>query len=142
MTAAPKADAEVNELVLHTTPRVNRFEEKAGFGLVNDYYAIASAPVDLNSVVAPADVIDLTARMKPDGSIDWTPPEGQWAILRLGYSLTGTTTHPATAEATGLEVDKARCRGCKGVHRQVFGHLSRSRGTAACGSSWREGTSH
>src|SRR5206468_2411721 len=70
------------------------------------YYAIASAPVDLNSVVAPADVIDLTARMKPDGSIYWTPPEGQWAILRLGYSLTGTTNHPATAEATGLEVDK------------------------------------
>src|SRR5206468_957958 len=31
---------------------------------------------------------------------------GQWVVLRLGYSLTGTTNHPATKEATGLEVDK------------------------------------
>ena len=104
--ATANKDAEVNELVLHTTSRVNRFEEKAGFGLVTDYYAVASSPIDLEEAVAPADVVDLTTRMKPDGSIDWTPPEGQWVILRLGYSLTGTTNHPATAEATGLEVDK------------------------------------
>jgi hypothetical protein len=101
-----KTEAEVNELVLHGTPRVNRFEEKAGFGLVPDYYAIASPAGDTKTVVAPTDVVDLTTRMKPDGSLDWTPPEGQWVILRLGYSLTGTTNHPATAEATGLEVDK------------------------------------
>src|SRR3954465_6491802 len=89
-----KAEAEVNELVLHSSPRVNRFEEKAGFGLVPDYYAIAGPAVDSKLVVAPADVVDLTARMKPDGSLDWTPPAGQWVILRLGYSLTGTTNHP------------------------------------------------
>jgi hypothetical protein len=26
--------------------------------------------------------------------------------VRIGYSLTGTENHPATPEATGLEVDK------------------------------------
>jgi hypothetical protein len=106
MGGAAKPQAEVNEFVLQTTPRVNHFEEKAAFGLVPDYYAIASAPVDPKLAVARTDVVDLTARMKPDGSLDWTPPAGQWVILRLGYSLTGTTNHPATAEATGLEVDK------------------------------------
>jgi hypothetical protein len=32
--------------------------------------------------------------------------EGNWRVIRLGYSLLGTTNHPAPAEATGLEVDK------------------------------------
>ncbi len=44
--------------------------------------------------------------MRPDGTLDWTPPAGNWVILRFGYSLLGITNHPATAEATGLEVDK------------------------------------
>ena len=44
--------------------------------------------------------------MHPDGTLDWTPPPGQWIVLRFGYSLLGITNHPATAEATGLEVDK------------------------------------
>ncbi len=96
----------MNEFVLHASPRVNRWEEKAGFGLVRDYYAIASPPVDPKLAVAPSEVVDLTSRMKPDGSLQWTPPNGEWVILRLGYSLTGTTNHPATKEATGLEVDK------------------------------------
>ena len=31
---------------------------------------------------------------------------GNWVVLRFGYSLLGITNHPATKEATGLEVDK------------------------------------
>ncbi len=53
-----------------------------------------------------SDVIDLTGKMKPDGSLDWTPPAGNWIILRIGSSLTGHENGPAPAEATGLEVDK------------------------------------
>ncbi len=113
MMASPETDAEINEFVLHGSPRVNRFEEKAAFGLVNDYYAISSPPLSSKEVVAPADVVDLTTRMKADGSIEWTVPEGEWKILRLGYSLTGTTNHPATAEATGLEVDKLDAKAVK-----------------------------
>jgi len=44
--------------------------------------------------------------MHADGTLDWTPPAGNWVVLRFGYSLLGITNHPATAEATGLEVDK------------------------------------
>ena len=53
-----------------------------------------------------SDVVDLTSKMHPDGTLDWTPPPGDWVVLRFGYSLLGITNHPATAEATGLEVDK------------------------------------
>ena len=37
---------------------------------------------------------------------NWTPPAGDWKIVRFGYSLTGKQNHPASPEATGLEVDK------------------------------------
>ena len=36
-------------------------------------------------------LIDLTDKMKPDGQLEWNVPEGQWVILRSGYTLTG---HP------------------------------------------------
>jgi len=51
-------------------------------------------------------VVDLTARMGTDGSLDWQPPAGRWVVVRLGYGLTGKENGPASEEATGLEVDK------------------------------------
>jgi hypothetical protein len=96
---------EVAEFRLSAEDRIDRAETKAGFAVAQDYYALAK---DLPEVrgVAPSRVVDLTGRLRPDGSLDWTPPPGRWRVLRLGYSLLGTMNHPATAEATGLEVDK------------------------------------
>ncbi len=44
--------------------------------------------------------------MNADGTLSWTAPPGNWVILRFGFSLIGITNHPASPEATGLEVDK------------------------------------
>jgi (4-O-methyl)-D-glucuronate---lignin esterase len=94
------------ELVLHTGAVVHRFEEKAGFATVPDYYAIATPPVEPALAIAKDGVVDLTARLRPDGTLYWTPPTGRWRIIRLGYSLTGHKNGPAPAEASGFEVDK------------------------------------
>jgi hypothetical protein len=99
-------DYEIAELVLHPGARVNRFEEKAAFTAEPDLYGFATPSVDPADVIAKSDVIDLTSKMRPDGTLNWTPPAGNWDVLRFGYSLLGITNHPATAEATGLEVDK------------------------------------
>jgi alpha-L-rhamnosidase/Glycosyl hydrolases family 2, sugar binding domain len=99
-------DYEIAELVLHTGPRVNQFEQKAAFVPVHDLYHLATPAVASGEAVAKSDVIDLTSKVSLDGKLDWTPPEGDWVVLRFGYSLLGITNHPATAEATGLEVDK------------------------------------
>ncbi len=96
----------IAELVLHSGARVNRFEEKAGFDLLPDLYRLATPPVASNDAIQREDVIDLTGKMRPDGTLDWTPPAGNWMVLRFGYSLLGISNHPATKEATGLEVDK------------------------------------
>ncbi len=97
---------EIAELRLSPGARVNRFEEKAAFVPVPDLYEFATPAVDPADAVHKGDVVDLTSKMKPDGTLDWTPPAGDWVVVRFGYSLLGITNHPATAEATGLEVDK------------------------------------
>jgi hypothetical protein len=96
----------VLKLVLHAGARVNRFEEKAAFATLPDLYSLATPAFGASEAIPSEEVVDLTSRMRADGSLDWTPPTGQWVVLRFGYSLLGTTNHPATAEATGLEVDK------------------------------------
>jgi hypothetical protein len=105
LTAAGQGPKQVNDLRLSSEAKVDQFELKAGFGLVPDYYTLGNRG-DTTAGVDPAKVIDLTSRLKPDGTLDWTPPKGKWRVLRLGSSLLGTTNHPAPKEATGLEVDK------------------------------------
>ena len=39
--------------------------------------------------IDPSSVIDITDRLKPDGQLEWKVPDGQWVILRNGYTLTG-----------------------------------------------------
>ena len=85
---------------------MNRFEEKAGYATLQDLYSMRTPEVAAGDTIARQNVIDLTAKMRADGTLDWTPPEGRWTVLRMGYSLTGITNHPAPVEATGPEVDK------------------------------------
>ncbi len=102
----PATDYQVAELALHSGARVNHFEDKAAFVPTPDLYGFATPATDPGATVAKSDVIDLTSKMHSDGTLDWTPPPGEWVVVRFGYSLLGITNHPATAEATGLEVDK------------------------------------
>lgn len=104
--APPKAPAgtDIAEVMLHLTTRINHFEEKAGFAASADLSQLPT-PAS-NDIVAEVDVIDLTGKMNADGALNWTPSAGDWKIVRFGYSLTGKQNHPASPEATGLEVDK------------------------------------
>lgn len=99
-------DFKITELVLDSGARTNEWEKRAGYANARDFYAISNPNVAGQFIVSPADVIDLTDKMRSDGRLDWTPPPGNWMILRFGYSLTGHENGPAPAEATGLEVDK------------------------------------
>jgi hypothetical protein len=103
---APPTTHQIAEFELHTEARVNRFEEKAAYFPAPDLYGFATAQTESGSTIKKTDVINLTSKMKPDGTLDWTPPPGHWTVLRMGYSLTGITNHPAPPEATGPEVDK------------------------------------
>lgn len=103
---APPAGTQIAELVLNTGDRVNRFEDKAAFASVAGTELATLATPDAKEAIKKEDVVDLTGIMDADGKLDWSVPEGKWAILRIGYSLTGQQNRPASPEATGLEVDK------------------------------------
>jgi hypothetical protein len=114
---AGPAGTQIAEFVLHGAV-VNRFQEKAAFSAASSIYAMATPPVPAADAVRKADVVDLTSKMRPDGTLDWTPPAGRWVVLRIGYSLTGHQNSPASPEATGLEVDKLN----KGYVKAYFDH--------------------
>lgn len=95
----------LSEVLLHTSARVHRGEDKAGFSVASDLDDTPTPPAPASSVVDKDKIIDLSSRMHSDGSLDWTPPAGRWTILRIGYSLLGITTHPTSADATGLQID-------------------------------------
>ncbi|MFD2934699.1 glycosyl hydrolase [Spirosoma flavum] len=103
------AGVPIAELVLYNTDRVDLFEEKAGFSPWKEStHSLVKAGAD---AIPTQDVVDLTAKMSADGTLNWTPPAGaasagDWVVMRLGYSITGRQNHPASPEATGLEVDK------------------------------------
>lgn len=55
--------------------------------------------------IALSDKVDLKPFVA-DGKIEWPAPEGDWTVVTAYMKTTGQTNAPASAEATGLEVDK------------------------------------
>lgn len=60
---------------------------------IDDYYrdiCVQAFRLDkTDGKVQPTDIINLSANLKADGQFEWNVPEGQWVILRTGYTLTG-----------------------------------------------------
>ena len=103
--------AEVN---LSAIPRVERYSEKilakmhpTPLPYWGDYMWADQPEVDDKSLMITADqVLDISDKMSPDGTLNWDVPEGEWKILRMGMTPTQVTNGPASPEATGLEIDK------------------------------------
>jgi hypothetical protein len=148
--AKPNPNFEISELVLHPGARISRFEEKAGFANLQSFESFATPPVEASDAIRKADIVDLTSKMRPDGTLDWTPPQGHWVVMRFGYSLTGVTNHPASPEGTGLEVDKLSREDVKEYmntyldnYKSAVGPLMGKRGLQyVINDSWEAGTAN
>lgn len=98
---------DIAEFLLYTTARIDQVEDKAGFTPWHESYETIPKNSTVESdIIASNDIINLTGKMLEDGTLNWKAPSGQWKVVRFGYSLTGRQNHPASPEATGLEVDK------------------------------------
>ena len=62
-------------------------------------------PVDSRGFIERGGLIDLTNHFTPDGKLHWDVPEGDWTVVRFGYSLTGKTTSWSSPTGLGLEAD-------------------------------------
>lgn len=81
---------------------------------VNDgyYQDIAVFAVPNASVVQLNDIINVTERFDTASSgFTWDAPAGEWQIVRIGCTLNGKYTHPASESGTGLECDKLDPKG-------------------------------
>ena len=56
--------------------------------------------------IARDGMVDLTAKLSPEGRLTWDVPAGSWTILRFARATTGQSTRPAPEAGLGLECDK------------------------------------
>jgi hypothetical protein len=94
----------VSEFALYEGGRVHAAEMKAAFGTALEYFPL-NKKYSASAAVRTAELIDVTEFVQGDELL-WDAPDGEWQIIRIGYSLTGHENGPAPVEATGLEVDK------------------------------------
>jgi len=70
-------------------------------GAQYDEYPAVAGEQDCNS----AEVLDLSDRTDNAGQLLWKAPQGNWTILRLGYTLLGSKTKCTSPGAQGYEID-------------------------------------
>jgi hypothetical protein len=58
------------------------------------------------SAIDQTKIINLTDRISPDGTLNWSVPAGKWIIMRFGKRNNGAVTRPAPAPGLGFEADK------------------------------------
>lgn len=58
------------------------------------------------AIIAKSKIINLTGKLKVDGTLNWTPPPGNWTVMRFGARNNGAVTRPAPIPGVGFESDK------------------------------------
>jgi hypothetical protein len=103
----------VSEISFSPCLRTDDVFAKSGMnmGHLNGTPMTTETPVASGLAVKRDQIINLTSRMKAGGQLDWEVPEGQWTILRVGYTPTGRRNHPAPEGGLGLECDKLNPKG-------------------------------
>ena len=66
----------------------------------------ARSPVEgLTSIVKKEDIIDLTSGMDNEGNLAWDAPEGDWKIIRFGYTCTDSHVSTSSGDWQGSVLD-------------------------------------
>jgi hypothetical protein len=128
-TAIPAQQYILTEAIFYNDARVNRWEDKGAFGSLMDRYdAVPTPGAPDTAVIDQKSVVDLTDKLRADGTLDWDVPEGNWTILRMGYSLTGALNRPATPAGSGYEVDKLSAKYVREYFNGYMGPIEKELG--------------
>ena len=125
LTLRSKDSVRLGDVRLSSAARMEHWEGLAGWtvrGLVDR----AAPKQDPKCWIAPEAIVDLTGRMRPDGSLDWMPPDEEtWTVLRLGHVNGLYRNGPAPEEATGWECAKLSPRGIEANYAAYVGRLAK-----------------
>jgi hypothetical protein len=94
----------IAEIDLRSTQMLDDFRGKADY--VRGFQQSSALTYPKAVAVDKGMILNLTDRMDTSGKLNWNAPEGEWTIMRIGYTPTGALNHPASAEGTGPECDK------------------------------------
>ena len=89
---------------ISSAARVDRWQEKANY--YADFHDSYDTPTYGTGEIDPRQVVDLTAKLRPDGTLDWTVPEGDWVVMRFAAESTRGAIKHGRANLMGLECDK------------------------------------
>jgi hypothetical protein len=103
--AIPKKDVPVKNEAIQNWKKKS-FNEKIGWKGVYPLYQLREDfPDDGRDLAVKKDqIIDLTANCQ-NGKLEWDAPEGNWTIIRYGYTCTGARTSTNSDGWEGLSVD-------------------------------------
>ncbi|QCW99554.1 glycoside hydrolase [Aggregatimonas sangjinii] len=96
----------LKEAQLTSTYYINNPLGRTAIARTEDHKLDAIGSPEAEMVIQKNSIRDLTEYMTSDGKLKAQLPEGDWTVLRFGYTSTGAYNNPASAEGKGLEVDK------------------------------------
>lgn len=76
-------------------------------------------PLPGGASIDPKQMIDLSGQVDQNGYLKAELPEGNWTVMRFGYTSTGAVNIPASAAGRGLEADKLRREPLK-IHYDAY----------------------
>lgn len=79
--------------------------------------------VPAGSVIPLSSVQNLTSRVDQEGVLNWNAPAGNWTVLRVGFTPTGTLNRSAPDTGIGLECDKYSAEAITFHFQQMMEHL-------------------
>ena len=91
-------------VTLSARARTDRWQEKANY--FSEFHDEGATPDYSAGLLDAAAMLDLTDRLQPDGTLDWTPPAGAWLVMRLAWEPTGGAIKHGRRNLMGLECDK------------------------------------
>ena len=102
----PTVNPRANQFFPHHNPENGKLEKPEIAARKTYYKDIAVVAVPASGIIPQDSIIDLTAKMQPNGELEWDVPVGNWTVYRFGHTTRGTLIQPAQWEATGFECDK------------------------------------
>ncbi len=92
---------------------------------------------DSESVISPADIIDISKYLDSDGRLRWDVPEGEWTIVRMVRRATCASTRPAPKPGIGLECDKFDTAALDDHFANYYGKLLKKVGPRKGKNGWK-----
>lgn len=125
-----KDGGSVNDIKLTGESIVNDYPSKASFHSAWEDSKIAEdrigspTPEWVPATIKSKNILNLTDRLKADGTLDWVAPEGEWMIVRIGFAPIGKLNGPSAREFVGLECDKLNADAVEYHFNQYAGRVA------------------